>query len=108
MNGDSLRDQGQEAAIANEPGRWTKEYLVLAHQYISGLPDGLTFSGDQVNAFIKLVVNEEPHSPQVKSAQFAKFIRPLLENGKVEVVGFEKSVKASNHSRYVRKYRKVA
>lgn len=108
MNGDDLRDGGQDEAIANDSSRWSREYLVLAHKFIEALPEGIAFSGDQVNAFIQSIVEQEPHSPQVKSAQFGNFIRPLLKSGKVVSIGFEKSLRASNHSRYVRKYRKLA
>lgn len=39
---------------------------------------------------------------------FRVFINPLILAGNVVEVGFEKSVRASSHSRYCRVYRRVA
>lgn len=105
---DELRDRGIAAVLENSSDDWRHTYRHLAQVFFSRVRVGDVFSGDQVNEFVESQTDLRPHCPQAKSAGFYRFIRPMLEIGVVAQDGFRKSVRASNHSRYCRTYKRVA
>lgn len=101
--------EAQDAAIAAANDDWKSMYTFFALDFLTHLKKGDVFSGDQVNMYVQAQIGEREIKPayQALGAMFGKTIRPLIESGLVEVDGFARSVRASNHGHYYRTYRRA-
>ena len=105
---DQLRDSGINAVIDHAGERWKAGYERFAAEFFKSLKPGDQFSGEMLHQFVEANLDVQPHTPHAKGAMFRVFVTPLILAGNVVEAGFQKSVRASNHSRYCRVYRRVA
>ena len=106
MSRENLRNEALVKVRRNSPEEWWNAYHMIAMSRYVSIDTGSIFTGTEFNSYIGKLIGQ-PHHPNAWGSAFSCFVRPLLKNGSVDFVGFEKSSVPHHHAHYVKQYKKL-